>query len=207
METMLAIALGLALSAACGFRVFVPLLALGAAQATGHLTLVPKLAWLGSTPALIILGVATVAEIAAYYVPWLDHLLDTIASPAAVAAGIIATASVLTDVDPVWRWTLAVIAGGGLAGAVQGSTVLVRAASAATTGGLANPVVATAELGGAVAVTILALLVPLVALAAVLLGILLTMIGLRRWRAARRSRAQAQRAPTKPARGEHAPQW
>src|SRR5262245_48542127 len=126
METVLAIALGLALSAACGFRVFLPLLGLGLAQATGHLTLASKFAWLGSTPALIILGVATVVEIAAYYIPWLDHLLDTIASPAAVVAGIVATAAVLTDVDPVWRWTLAVIAGGGLAATVQGSTVLAR---------------------------------------------------------------------------------
>ena len=148
METLLAVALGLALSAACGFRIFVPLLAVGAAQATGYLTLAPKFAWIGSTPALVVLGVATVIEIAAYHVPWLDHLLDTIASPAAIVAGIVVTASVVTDMDPLWRWTLAVIAGGGLAGAVQGSTVLVRAASTATTGGLANPVVATAELVG-----------------------------------------------------------
>ena len=124
-------------------------------------------------------------EIAAYHVPWLDHLLDTIASPAAIVAGIVVTASVITDMDPLWRWTLAVIAGGGLAGAVQGSTVLVRAASTATTGGLANPVVATAELVGAVAISILALLVPVLALLAVMIGILLTILWLRRRRARR----------------------
>jgi hypothetical protein len=185
METLLAVALGLALSAACGFRIFVPLLAMGAAQAAGYLTLSPRFEWMGSTPALIVLGVATVAEIAAYHVPWLDHLLDTIASPAAIVAGIVATASVVTDMDPLWRWTLAVIAGGGLAGAVQGSTVLVRAASTATTGGLANPVVATGELAGAVAVSILALLVPVLALIAVVTGILLAILWVRRRRARR----------------------
>jgi Domain of unknown function (DUF4126) len=185
METLIAVALGLALSAACGFRIFVPLLAVGAAQATGYLTLAPKFAWIGSTPALVVLGVATVIEIAAYHVPWLDHLLDTIASPAAIIAGIMVTASVVTDMDPMWRWTLAVIAGGGLAGAVQGSTVLVRAASTAATGGLANPAVATAELAGAVAISILALLVPVLALLAVAIGILLTILWLRRRRARR----------------------
>ena len=200
METLLAVALGLALSAACGFRIFVPLLAVGAAQATGYLTLAPKFAWIGSTPALVVLGVATVIEIAAYHVPWLDHLLDTIASPAAIVAGIVVTASVVTDMDPLWRWTLAVIAGGGLAGAVQGSTVLVRAASTATTGGLANPVVATAELVGSVAISILALLVPVLALVTVMLGILLTILWVRR-RRARRSDATLRRAA-----GAQAPQ-
>ena len=95
--------------------------------------------------------------------------------------------------DPLWRWTLAVVAGGGLAGAVQGSTVLVRAASAATTGGLANPVVATAELAGAVAVTIFALLVPVLTLLAVVIGILLAILWVRRRRAARRARGTVQR--------------
>jgi hypothetical protein len=193
METLLAVALGLALSAACGFRIFVPLLAVGAAQAAGYLSLAPKFAWIGSTPALIVLGVATVAEVTAYHVPWLDHLLDTIASPAAIVAGIVVTASVITDMDPLWRWTLAVVAGGGLAGAVQGSTVLVRAASTATTGGLANPVVATGELAGAVAISILALLVPVLALLAVVIGILLTILWVRR-RRARRSHAALRRA-------------
>jgi hypothetical protein len=171
METLIAVALGLALSAACGFRIFVPLLAVGAAQATGYLTLAPKFAWIGSTPALVVLGVATVLEIAAYHVPWLDHLLDTIASPAAIVAGIVVTASVITDMDPLWRWTLAVIAGGGLA----------------------NPVVATGELAGAVAISILALLVPVLALLAVMIGILLTILWVRR-RRARRSDAALRRA-------------
>ena len=193
METFLAVALGLALAAACGFRIFVPLLAVGLAEASGYLTLAPKFAWIGNQPALIVLGVATVLEIGGYYVPWVDHLLDSIATPAAMVAGIVVTASVVTDVDPLWKWTLAVVAGGGLAGAVQGSTVLARAASTAVTGGLGNPVVATAELGASIGFTVLALVMPVLALLAVILGILLTILWFRRRRSARRARGDRQR--------------
>ena len=168
-ETLLGIALGIGLSAACGFRVFVPLLALSLASISGHLTLAPGFAWVGSYPALVTFAVATCLEIAGYYIPWVDHLLDTIASPAAVIAGTLVTASLVTDVSPLVKWSLALIAGGGVAGMVQGTTVLARGTSLATTGGLANPLVATLELGGAVLTSLLALLAPLVVLGAVLL--------------------------------------
>ena len=190
METLLGIALGLGLSAACGFRIFVPLLALGAAEASGHLTLSPGFDWIGSAPALVAFGVATAAEITAYYVPWLDNLLDSLATPAAVVAGTVATASVVTDMDPLLRWTLAVVAGGGLAGAVQSSTTLLRAASTGSTAGLANPLVATGELGGAIALSIAALVVPLLAFAAVIVGLVLAVAWARRRRTARLARAR-----------------
>lgn len=163
-ETATAVALGVALAAACGFRVFVPLFGMGLAAHFGHLALAPEMRWAAATPALVALGTATVAEVAAYYVPWLDHALDVVASPAAVLAGIVATASVLVDLPPMLRWGTALVAGGGAAGLVQGATVLARAKSGLATGGAANPLVATAELGGALAVTALALLLPLVAL-------------------------------------------
>jgi Domain of unknown function (DUF4126) len=200
METLLGIALGLALAAACGFRVFVPLLALGAGQASGYLTLASGFDWVGSPPALIAFGVATAAEVTAYYVPWLDNLLDSIAAPAAVVAGIVVTASAVTGMDPFWRWTLAVIAGGGLAGAVHGSTSLLRAVSTGVSGGLANPLVATGELGTAVAISIAALLVPLLALAMVAIGLVLTIVWVRRRRAvARSSRGPAGGSPRRAA--------
>src|SRR5437868_6443249 len=154
MDTLLAVCVGLGLAAACGFRVFVPMLVMSIAVHAGHLHVTPSMDWIGSTPALIALGLATALEIGGYYIPWLDHFLDTVATPAAVVAGTIVTASMVTDVSPFLRWTLAVIAGGGLAGAVQGTTVLARAVSTATTGGLANPILATAELGGAVGASV-----------------------------------------------------
>jgi hypothetical protein len=165
MELLLSICLGIGLSAACGFRVFIPMLIVSLAANSGHLTLAKGFEWLASDAAVIALGIATVLEIAAYYVPWLDNLLDTIASPSAVIAGTIITASVMTDMSPFMRWTLAVIAGGGVAAAVQGTTVFARAASTTLTGGLANPLLATAELGGSGVLGLLAVFVPFLALA------------------------------------------
>lgn len=163
-ETATAVALGVALAAACGFRVFLPLFGMGMAAHFGQLALAPDLRWAASTPALVALGTATVAEVAAYYIPWLDHALDVLASPAAVLAGVVASAAVLVDLPPLVRWGTALVAGGGAAGLVQGATVLARAKSGLVTGGAANPLVATAELAGALVVTLLALLLPVLAL-------------------------------------------
>jgi hypothetical protein len=160
METIMSILLGLGLSAACGFRVFVPLLMLSAAVHTGHLSLASGFDWIGSTPALVAFATATVLEIAGYYLPWVDNFLDAVTSPASVIAGTLVTASVVTDLDPLWRWSLALIAGGGLAGLVQGTTVAARGTSTATTLGLTNPVLATAELGGSVVTSVVSLWMP-----------------------------------------------
>jgi hypothetical protein len=160
--TILSICLGIGLSAACGFRIFVPLLVMSIASLSGNLTLAAGFQWIGTYPALITFGVATALEITAYYVPWVDHALDTVATPAAIVAGTVITASIVTGMSPMLKWTLAVIAGGGAAGLVQGATVVTRAASGATTAGIANPLVATVELGGAVATSIAAVLAPVV---------------------------------------------
>jgi hypothetical protein len=169
METVVGILVGIALSAACGFRVFVPLLALGIAGRLGHVPLAGDFHWIATTPALIALGTATVVEIVAYYVPWLDHALDTIATPSAVLAGVLVTAAVVGNLPPVVRWGLAIIAGGGAAGTVQGATVLARLKSGTLTAGLANPVVATAELAGSVVTSVLAVVVPLLAVVLIVL--------------------------------------
>jgi hypothetical protein len=175
METLLAISLGIGLSAACGFRVFVPLLVMSVASFSGHLTLAPGFQWIGTYPALITFSVATVVEIGGYYIPWVDHLLDTMATPAAIVAGTVITAAMVSNTSPMLKWTLAAIAGGGAAGLVQGTTVLARGVSTATTGGLGNPFFATIELGGALFTSILALLVPLLAVG--LIAVFLFVIG------------------------------
>jgi hypothetical protein len=183
METVLGLAVGVGLSAACGFRVFVPMLLAGLAVRTGHLEFAQGFEWMGSTPALISFGAATALEVLAYYVPWLDNALDSVASPAAVIAGTLITASMITDLDPFLRWTLALIAGGGVAGIVQSGTVFTRGMSTTTTGGLANPILATVELGGSLLTSVLALLLPFIAVTLVL--VLLTWIIWRFWRRAR----------------------
>jgi hypothetical protein len=164
METLLSIGIGLGLSAACGFRVFVPLLVASIAAHTGYLTLAPGFEWVGTTQALYAFATATLLEILAYYVPWLDNALDALATPAAVMAGMLIGAAVFTDLPPFLKWSLAIIAGGAAAGMVQGATSLLRLKSTALSGGLANPVVSTLELVGSFVMAIVALMVPVVAL-------------------------------------------
>ena len=165
----LSIVLGVGLAAATGFRVFLPLLIVSGAAYSGHLPLADNFAWLGTSSALIMLGVAAFVEVLAYYVPGVDNLLDTLATPAALVAGTVVSAAVMTDVPPMVKWTAAVIAGGGVAGLTQGATAILRAKSTVLTGGIGNSVIATAELGSALLLTLLALAAPLAALAVVIL--------------------------------------
>jgi hypothetical protein len=188
METFLSICVGMALAAACGFRVFVPLLVMSIASLAGHLNLDPSLQWIGSYPALIAFSVATLLEILGYYIPWVDHLLDTIATPAAVVAGIIVAASVLTDLSPFLQWTLAVVAGGGTAGVVQSATVATRVASTSVSSGLTNPLVATVEAGLSLLTSVLVIVLPWLAIfvvsGLVVAGLLLGKKLWRRWKPA-----------------------
>jgi len=170
-ETFLSICIGIGLSAACGFRIFVPLLCLSIAAHFGadHIHLAKSFAWIGSYPAMIAFGVATVFEICAYYIPWLDNALDSAAVPIATVAGIFVTASVVADIDPFWRWTLAAIAGGGIAASTQIATTKARMVSSATTAGFGNPVLATVEGVSSTLLSVLAVLWPIVAFAIALI--------------------------------------
>ena len=174
MEQILSILIGIGLSATCGFRIFVPLLGMSIAFHAGVLEFAPGFAWIGSWPATISFGIAMVLEIAAYYIPWLDNLLDTIATPAAIVAGTIATASMVGDVTPFFRWSLAIIAGGGVAGLIQGASVAIRGVSTASTAGMANPAVSTGELVASVIGTALSILAPYLAI--IIFAILLSLI-------------------------------
>ncbi len=173
-DLALSIVLGIALAAATGFRIFLPMLIVSGAAYTGHLHLDESFAWLGSSSALIMLSVAALVEVAAYYVPVVDNLLDVVATPAAFVAGTIVSAAVMIDAPPMVKWTAAVIAGGGVAGLTQGLTGILRAHSTVLTGGLGNFVISTAQLGGAVLISFLALAAPAVAIALVVLFLLVT---------------------------------
>jgi len=157
-----AIFAGLALSAAAGLRVFLPLLALAIATRMGYVDLGDKFGWIDHPMIIIVLGTATIAEIASYYVPWVDNLLDTVATPAAIGSGTLIATALLPEMNSALQWGLGFLLGGGSAGVVQGATVLTRGASTATSGGLGNPVVSTAETGGSIAVASLAFLIPVV---------------------------------------------
>jgi uncharacterized protein DUF4126 len=181
-EIAVSIALGVGLAAAVGFRVFVPLLVASIGAYTGHLHLSESFAWLGTLPAVIALGVAAVAEVAAYYIPGVDHLLDVIMTPTAVIAGALVSAAVIVDLPPLVKWVTAIIAGGGAAALTQSATALLRVKSTAVTAGFGNPVVASAELGSSLVISLLALAVPLLALGAVIVLVLLVFRRMRRAR-------------------------
>ena len=173
MEALLGVSVGLALSTAAGLRIFIPLLLTGLAARFDYIALTPGMVWIASDTALLALATATLLEVGGYYVPWLDNVLDTMAPPVAATAGVIATAAVTPELSPLLRWTLAIIAGGGMAGLVQAGTAMLRLKSSAFTGGVGNPLLATTELMGALALSGLALLVPLLALAAILVALAL----------------------------------
>ncbi len=191
--TVLEILLAISLSAAAGFRVFVPLLVVSLAAVVGHLDLPSSLDWMETTPAVILLGTACLLEIGGYYIPWFDHVLDTVSSPAAVLAGTLVAGSFAPDsMGPVAQWTLAFVAGGGTAGLTKTLMNILRIGSTATSGGLANPILSTIELVAATGLSLLAVTVP--ALAGVLVLVLMVLAGQKIWQLVGKMRAGASTA-------------
>ena len=162
-EALIAILLAVGLAASCGFRVFVPMLVIGVASRANLVSLAEGFDWISSTPALAVFAVATSVEIIAYYVPWLDNLLDSISTPSAIIAGIVVSAACITDMQPVMKWSLAISAGGGTAGTVKSALATIRIGSTATTGGLANAIVSTVEWISSTLLSILAIFIPILA--------------------------------------------
>lgn len=171
--------LGISLSAAAGFRVFVPLLALSAAAVLGHVDLPAKFDWVENPQALVLFAVACGLEIIGYAIPWADHLLDILATPAAIAAGTIVAASSTPDLNPLVQWTLALVVGGGTAGITKGLLNILRGTSTVFTGGLANPLFAAIELLIAASLSALAITVPVLAI--VLLIAILSLVSYKVW--------------------------
>lgn len=163
LNTLIEIMLAISLSAASGFRVFVPLLIASLGAVLGHVNLPTEFDWMESPQAAVMLAIATALEIGGYYIPWFDHALDLVATPAAIIVGTLMTGAIAPDMNPVVQWTLALVAGGGTAGITKGMMNILRAASTAISGGLTNPVVATIELAIAIGLSVLALTVPVVA--------------------------------------------
>ena len=186
MESLLGILIGLGLAASCGFRVFAPLLVIGIAGHTGQLHLAEDFSWIASYPAIAAFSVATLLEVLGYFIPGVDHALDVLTTPASVFAGSVASASMISDLSPFLTWSLAIVAGGGIAGVVQVGTVKLRAVSGVTTAGLGNPVVAAGELAGAVGISFAAILIPVIAFL-----LLMVFLGYLLWLLLRKERAQS----------------
>lgn len=166
---------GISLSAASGLRVFLPLLGVGLASHFGLLELGEGFDWMASEPVLIVVGVAALLEASAYYIPIVDNLLDTLATPAAMAGGTVIVSSLMPELNAPAHWATALLLGGGTAGIVQAGTVVARGASTATTAGLGNPILATLETGGSMVAVVLALLIP-VAFGLLVIGLILWLV-------------------------------
>lgn len=174
LETISAVALGIGLSASAGFRVFIPLLIAGGASYFGVLPLGESFAWMGSVPALICFGVAAVAEVLAYYIPFFDNLIDAITTPLSVVAGTLLMTSVFPAENEWIKWVLGFVVGGGAAATIQSWSVASRLLSSKFTTGMANPVISTGEGVAATWFSLLSLVVPiLVALILIFLIILI----------------------------------
>src|SRR5687767_12065505 len=171
MDSLVGVGVGLGLAAAVGFRIFIPLLALGIGAATGKLPLASGFEWVASTPALIAFGTAALLEVLGYFIPYVDHLLDVVATPAAVGAGMLATAALATELPPLLKWSAVIIGGGGLAGLVQGATALLRLKSTALTRGAGDPAVPAFAPFGSATLPTPAPVVPLLAVGAAVLPV------------------------------------
>jgi uncharacterized membrane protein len=163
MEILVSLCIGITLSAACGFRIFVPPLIMSVGAIYFDLPVGNQFAWVATYPAMITFAIATFVEIVAYYIPVIDNLLDTIEIPTALAVGTMLTAASLGEMDPVLKWAIALIAGGGVAGMTESLTTLTRATSTAFTAGMGNPIVSTMEALSSLILSILALFAPILA--------------------------------------------
>lgn len=170
LNTILELLLAISLSAAAGFRVFVPLLVLSAAAVLGHVDLPARFDWIENPQALALFTAAAILEVIGYSIPWFDHLLDILATPAAIVAGTIVAASLSPEMDPLAQWTIALATGGAAAGLTKTLMNLLRGGSTAATGGLANPIFALAELAIATGLSVLAIAAPVIA-GAIVLGV------------------------------------
>lgn len=164
-----AILLGIGLSASAGYRVFIPLLIASIAGKLGWVPLTESFHWMSSTPALVCFGTATVLEVAAYYIPVLDNMLDAVTTPMALVAGTLLTTSVLPVDSELLKWVSGILIGGGSAGIIQAGTSMLRLVSTKTTGGIGNSLVATTEHFLAIGQSILSIVIPVVTGLAVLL--------------------------------------
>ena len=183
-ELVVGVCAGISLWAACGFRVFLPLLAVSIAAHFFGFKVNADFEWIGPWISIVSLATATIVEVVAYYLPFVDNLLDLINVPLAFVAGAVMLSGVLPDVHPYLKWSIAGLLGSSAAGLTQLVTMIIRGASTATTAGAGNNVVSSSEDVCATIFSLGAILFPLIAI--VVVTIILCVLGSRAKRIAAR---------------------
>lgn len=142
---LVSVALGVSLSACAGLRAFLPLFALAILTRSGYINVSPSFEWIGSTPSLIVFGVATVTEILGDKFPAVDNFLDTIGTFVKPIAGTILFATVVVKMDPLLAVVLGIIMGGSVSEIVHVKKSAIRLASTSMSVGVANPFLSIME--------------------------------------------------------------
>jgi uncharacterized membrane protein len=181
-QLLLHLAMGISLSACAGLRAFLPLLVVGAAGRWEVVPLGESFDWLGSTPALIVFGIAVVTELVADKVPVVDNVLDGMQVFVKPIAGAFVTATVVADWAPLYVAVAAIIGGGSLAGLVHVTKAKLRLLSSVTTAGVANPAISVTEDVGVAMASVGSLFAPFVVAVLVLGALGASGWFLRRWR-------------------------
>ena len=163
LQNALPLLLGLGLSASTGLNTFLPLLLLGGAARfnIAGITLGDKFGWLASDAAMISLIVACVVELIADKIPAVDHFLDSAGTVVRPAAGALASASVLTGVDPMVAAVIGLIVGAPTSLGLHTLKAGTRVASSVSTFGCANPVISIIEDVIAFTLSIVAIFAPI----------------------------------------------
>lgn len=161
---LISLFVGVGLAAATGFRVFLPIFLISLGSYLGWFPLAESFSWMSGLPVVIGTGVAMVLEIAAYYLPFIDNLLDSITVPLATVAGTVLVAGQFTEINSFVQWALALIAGGGTAATISSAMAGTRALSASTTAGIANPIVSTVETIFSTIMSFIAIFLPVLAI-------------------------------------------
>lgn len=174
---------GTGLAASAGLNAYIPLLTMGLlARYSDAINLPNGWQWLSNGWVLVILALLLAVEVVADKVPVVDHVNDivqTVVRPTAggLAFGAGSTSETVTVADPSsffgsHQW-VPIVSGVLIALTVHGVKAASRPVINATTGGLGAPVASTAEDLGSVAMSLLAILLPvLVLIALVVLGLL-----------------------------------
>ena len=161
--------LAFGLSAACGFRIFIPPLTYGLLYKADLVQLGEGWDWVGNDWVIAVLALAALIEIIGNLVPWIDNLLDVLATPTAIFAGTTLSAVSLSEIDPGLKWMLSVMSGVLVTGGFQLSTVTLRGFSSIFTGGLLNPIISFIEDIISLGISIAIILSPLIGILIVIL--------------------------------------